>query len=63
MIYPEFDDMFKTAAQETNIEKNLLAAISFQESQWDPRAKSSMGVRGMMMLTQKTAKETRDCQE
>ena len=29
--------------------------ISFQESQWDPRAKSSMGVRGMMMVTLETA--------
>ena len=55
MRYPEFDAMFKTAAEETNIEKNLLAAISFQESQWDPRAKSSMGVRGMMMVTLETA--------
>ena len=53
--YPEFDVMFKKAAEETNIEKNLLAAISFQESQWDPRAKSSMGVRGMMMVTLETA--------
>ena len=49
--YPEFDVMFKEAAEETNIEKNLLAAISFQESQWDPRAKSSMGVRGMMTVS------------
>ena len=53
--YPEFDEMFKEAAIETNIEKNLLAAISFQESQWDPRAKSNMGVRGMMMVTLETA--------
>ena len=51
MRYPEFDIMFKEAAEETNIEKHLLAAISFQESQWDPRAKSNMGVRGMMMVT------------
>ncbi len=55
MRYPEFDIMFKEASEETNIEKNLLAAISFQESQWDPRAKSSMGVRGMMMVTLETA--------
>ena len=27
--------MFEEAAKETSIEKNLLAAISFQESQWD----------------------------
>ena len=53
--YPEFDVMFQEASEETNIEKNLLAAISFQESQWDPRAKSNMGVRGMMMVTLETA--------
>ena len=27
--YPEYDLMFQDAADETNIEKNLLAAISF----------------------------------
>ena len=47
--------MFQEAALENNIEKHLLAAISFQESQWDPRAKSNMGVRGMMMVTLETA--------
>ena len=53
--YPKYDSMFREASEETNIDKNLLAAISFQESQWDPRAKSSMGVRGMMMVTLETA--------
>jgi len=53
--YPKYDVMFQDAADETNIEKNLLAAISFQESQWDPKAKSNMGVRGMMMVTLETA--------
>ena len=53
--YPQYDEMFASASRETNIEKNLLAAISFQESQWDPRAKSNMGVRGMMMVTLETA--------
>ena len=53
--YPQYDQMFQEASMETNIDKNLLAAISFQESQWDPRAKSNMGVRGMMMVTLETA--------
>ena len=53
--YPKYDLMFQDAADETNIEKDLLAAISFQESQWDPKAKSNMGVRGMMMVTLETA--------
>ena len=53
--YHKYDLMFQDAADETNIEKDLLAAISFQESQWDPKAKSNMGVRGMMMVTLETA--------
>ena len=47
--------MFEEATKETLINTDLLAAISFQESQWDPRAKSNMGVRGMMMVTLETA--------
>ena len=43
------------ASEETLIDTDLLAAISFQESQWDPKAKSNMGVRGMMMVTLETA--------
>lgn len=34
-----------------------LAALSYQESHWNPRAKSPTGVRGMMMLTLPTAKQ------
>jgi membrane-bound lytic murein transglycosylase F len=34
----------------------LIAALSYQESHWDPKAKSPTGVRGMMMLTLPTAK-------
>ena len=50
-----YEEMFKEASVETSINSDLLAAISFQESQWDPRAKSNMGVRGMMMVTLETA--------
>ena len=32
--YPKYDAMFQSASDETKIEKDLLAAISFQESQW-----------------------------
>lgn len=34
----------------------LLAAQSYQESHWNPKAKSFTGVRGLMMLTRRTAK-------
>ncbi|CAM3532798.1 lytic transglycosylase F [Rouxiella silvae] len=37
------------------IDWRLLAAISYQESHWDPSATSPTGVRGMMMLTSATA--------
>ncbi|WP_176732100.1 transglycosylase SLT domain-containing protein, partial [Burkholderia cenocepacia] len=33
----------------------MLAAIAYQESHWDPNATSPTGVRGMMMLTRYTA--------
>jgi membrane-bound lytic murein transglycosylase F len=35
----------------------LLAALSYQESHWDPHAKSPTGVRGLMMLTLPTAQQ------
>ena len=50
-----YENLFKKAGEENNVEWELLAAISFQESQWDPRAKSNMGVRCMMMVTLETA--------
>ena len=53
--FPKYKEMFEQAAEQTAIDSDLLAAISFQESQWDPRAKSNMGVRGMMMVTLETA--------
>jgi membrane-bound lytic murein transglycosylase F len=54
---PLWKEEFKTAASEHNIEWQLLAAIGYQESHWDPQAESFTGVRGLMMLTFDTAKE------
>jgi len=53
---PKFKKHFKKAALETGISWELLAAQAYQESHWNPRAKSPTGVRGMMMLTLNTAK-------
>lgn len=39
-----------------SLDWRLLAAVSYQESMWDPKAKSPTGVRGIMMLTRPTAK-------
>ena len=54
---PLYLDNIKAAANLFNMDWRLLAAISYQESGWNPLAKSRTGVRGMMMLTLPTAKE------
>lgn len=54
---PEWEDLIKKIAAENNIDWRLLAAISYQESHWNPKARSPTGVRGMMMLTLPTARE------
>lgn len=46
---------FREAQTLTGIDWRLLAAIGYQESQWDPYATSPTGVRGLMMLTNETA--------
>lgn len=55
-VYPKYDALFTEAAKKYHFEKWLLAAQSYQESHWNPKATSPTGVRGMMMLTQNTAK-------
>ncbi|MHB1094178.1 MAG: membrane-bound lytic murein transglycosylase MltF [Thiobacillus sp.] len=52
---PDFRRYFQEAQTLTNIDWRLLAAIGYQESQWDPFATSPTGVRGLMMLTGETA--------
>ncbi len=53
---PKYIELFKQAAKKFQLPWELIAAISYQESYWNPRAKSPTGVRGLMMLTKKTAK-------
>jgi membrane-bound lytic murein transglycosylase F len=53
-ILPKYKDWFKQYSR--SLDWRLLAAVSYQESMWDPRAKSPTGVRGIMMLTLPTAK-------
>lgn len=52
---PKYKDLFLAAEKETGIPADLLAAVAYQESHWNPVAKSPTGVRGMMMLTRRTA--------
>jgi len=54
-VLPHFRHFFDEAATLTGIDWRLLAALSYQESQWDPLATSYTNVRGMMMLTDDTA--------
>lgn len=54
---PEWRDSLEAAAREFDLDWQLLAAISYQESHWDPNARSYTGVRGLMMLTQGTARD------
>lgn len=49
--------IFKQAANEQNIDWRFLAAVSYQESLWNPEAVSPTGVRGLMMLTKRTARQ------
>jgi membrane-bound lytic murein transglycosylase F len=46
---------FYAAQSETGLDWRLLAAVAYQESQWDTHAVSFTGVRGLMMLTDSTA--------
>lgn len=52
---PKYRELFKEVAAEHELDWRLLAAMGHQESQWNPRAISPTGVRGMMMLTLTTA--------
>jgi len=54
---PEFRELFEKAAKRYGIDWRLLAAVSYQESHWRPKARSPTGVRGLMMLTQETARQ------
>lgn len=54
--YPGFRPTFEEAADRYGLDPILLSAHGYQESHWNPRAKSPTGVRGMMMLTLPTAK-------
>ena len=54
---PRYQEMFERAGETNELDWQLLAAVAYQESHWNPRAVSPTGVRGIMMLTNRTAKE------
>lgn len=53
---PKYQTHFQEAARQYRLDWQLVAAQAYQESHWNPKAKSFTGVRGIMMLTQDTAK-------
>lgn len=53
---PEYEPLFRQAADSFRFDWRFLAAVSYQESHWNERARSPTGVRGLMMLTLDTAK-------
>ena len=52
---PKYRKHFQRAAEKYGLDWYLVAAQSYQESHWNPKAKSFTGVRGIMMLTRATA--------
>ncbi len=52
---PKYKQMFIEAARKHDLDWRIIAAIGYQESHWSPDAVSPTGVRGIMMLTRKTA--------
>lgn len=54
---PSYLTFFQHAAEETKLDWQLLAAVGYQESHWNPKAVSPTGVRGIMMLTKATSQQ------
>ncbi|NNE04578.1 MAG: membrane-bound lytic murein transglycosylase MltF [Xanthomonadales bacterium] len=54
---PQLLPVFQDVAAHHDLDWRLLAAMGYQESHWDPDARSHTGVRGIMMLTQRTARQ------
>jgi len=52
---PALAPVFQEVAEAHGLDWRLLAAMGYQESHWDANAASQTGVRGIMMLTQRTA--------
>ncbi len=54
---PRYEESIKRSAKKYGFDWRLIAAVIYQESQFDPEARSHRGVRGLMQLTDLTAKE------
>ncbi|MBN2172253.1 MAG: membrane-bound lytic murein transglycosylase MltF [Candidatus Krumholzibacteriota bacterium] len=54
---PDYEAVIREAAAAQGFDWRLIAAIVYQESHFQPRARSHTGVRGLMQLTLDTAQE------
>jgi len=54
---PRFKQMIQSAAEEHGFDWRFITAMIYQESHFDPGARSYTGVRGLMQVTQRTAEE------
>jgi membrane-bound lytic murein transglycosylase F len=54
---PRYQKMIQKASDKHGFDWRLIAAMIYQESHFDPRARSYTGVRGLMQVTQTTAAE------
>jgi membrane-bound lytic murein transglycosylase F len=54
-ILPKYSSLIRKHAAEFGLPWQLMAAIAYQESRWNPEAESITGVKGFMQLTNETA--------
>ncbi|WP_179952153.1 membrane-bound lytic murein transglycosylase MltF [Marinicella rhabdoformis] len=55
--WPKIVTQVKQVSKALDFDYLLLGAISYQESHWNPKAVSPTGVKGLMMLTRRAAKD------
>lgn len=54
---PKYKTLIQEEAKKHGLDWRMIVAVVYQESHFNPRAKSYTGVRGLMQVTLKTAKE------
>ena len=54
--WQDFDDYFNKASTTYNVDKRLLIAVAKTESDFNPKATSGAGAKGIMQLMDGTAK-------